>query len=176
MSEHFPLHEMLRSETAERFPRLSVEQQNPPPEVVRRLEYLAETVLEPVRALRGFPLRVTSGWRCPGVNKKVGGGKRSQHLLGEAADLVPYPGGLTTFELFAEIVVALEELDIDQVIHEYGEPGAPAWVHVSASRRQDRRRITVVGHWTKAHYGLVDTRYKDLTVEQALALPDLRVA
>lgn len=37
----------------------------------------------------GFPLRVTSGYRNPQYNKSVGGASKSQHLLGNAADLTP---------------------------------------------------------------------------------------
>lgn len=33
------------------------------------------------------PMKVTSGFRCPTYNKKVGGSKGSQHMLGKAADI-----------------------------------------------------------------------------------------
>lgn len=57
------------------------------------------------------------------------------------------------FYLFAYICLHLEELDVDQVIHEYGDGfGQPAWVHVAASRRQDRRQILFVGSYTGRQY------------------------
>lgn len=33
-------------------------------------------------------LKVTSGYRCPAYNKKIGGESRSQHILGKAADII----------------------------------------------------------------------------------------
>jgi len=33
------------------------------------------------------PVKVTSGYRCPGYNREVGGVKSSYHLLGMAADI-----------------------------------------------------------------------------------------
>ena len=47
--------------------------------------------LELLRAIIGRPLPIVSGYRCPVHNRRVGGGRRSQHLLGKAADI---PRGL----------------------------------------------------------------------------------
>lgn len=44
--------------------------------------------LEKYRDIAG-PTSIISGYRCPGYNKAVGGASQSQHLDGEAADLVP---------------------------------------------------------------------------------------
>lgn len=45
-------------------------------------------VLEGIRArLGGVPVQVVSGRRCPEWNRYVGGAKRSQHLVGNAADI-----------------------------------------------------------------------------------------
>lgn len=42
---------------------------------------------------------------------------------------------------------------MDQVIHEYGEDfGRPAWIHISASKRQDKRQILLVGQYTNKVY------------------------
>src|SRR5690606_26468165 len=65
--------------------------QVPTPIVVERLRELCVELLEPVRASVG-PLRVTSGYRRPGVNSAVGGSSTSAHLTGWAADVVPVRG------------------------------------------------------------------------------------
>lgn len=183
MTEHFTLAELLRSATAERYPRLREQQKNPPPEVLENLQYLAETTLEPVRAIFGAPIDTTSGYRCPSINKKVGGSKTSQHVLGQAADIGINDrhigvlrakmfhmghkfrdGANADFHLFAAICLNLARLDVDQVIHEYGDKaGRPAWVHVSASRDRNRRQILAVGKYT-------GRKYQNLTVDQALAM------
>lgn len=43
--------------------------------------------VDSLRARLGFPLVVTSGYRCEEWNKKVGGSPNSKHIQGLAADL-----------------------------------------------------------------------------------------
>lgn len=45
-------------------------------------------VLEDVRERFSKSVTVTSGYRCPKYNLKVGGSRNSQHLTGKAADIV----------------------------------------------------------------------------------------
>ena len=51
------------------------------------LRRLVDEVLDPARELLGIPITVNSGFRCPSLNRAVGGAKRSYHLYGRAADL-----------------------------------------------------------------------------------------
>lgn len=44
--------------------------------------------LEEIRSHFGKPIKILSGCRCEKHNKKVGGAKLSQHLLGNAADII----------------------------------------------------------------------------------------
>src|SRR4051794_34841765 len=71
LSPHFTLGELLRSETAERIPDLREAQRNPPPAVVTNLEQLVDLTLEPIREGIQLSLFVTSGYRSPGVNRRV---------------------------------------------------------------------------------------------------------
>lgn len=182
----------MRSATAERDEALKREQEHPPAEIVRSLRYLARHTLEPLRVGIDAPLLITSGYRCPLVNKLVGGSATSQHCRGEAADCELTTAFLTdpasaamrqairagveegtgralrpdldqNGYLFAYVCLHLDELDVDQVIHEYGDEfGRPAWVHLGASRRQDRRHVLFIGHYT-------DRLFINESVDKALA-------
>jgi uncharacterized protein YcbK (DUF882 family) len=58
----------------------------PTPEILKNLRIMAAK-LEEIRSLLGVPVLVSSGYRCPALNKAVGGSKGSAHLLGLAADI-----------------------------------------------------------------------------------------
>jgi uncharacterized protein YcbK (DUF882 family) len=52
----------------------------------KRLKQLCE-VLEVIRSEFKKPIKITSGYRTVQHNKKVGGSKHSQHVIGKAADI-----------------------------------------------------------------------------------------
>ena len=92
------------------------------------LTALATTILEPIRAKFG-PLKVNSAFRGPSVNAKVGGSKTSQHLRGEAADIV---ASSVTVEELHRWIVTESGLPYGQCILERTAPARPySWVHVS---------------------------------------------
>lgn len=105
----------------------------PPPEVKVRLNTLITRLLDPVRELWGGPITVNSGFRCPVLNKAVGGVPSSQHVRGEAADItVGSPEeNRRLFEL-----IRTSGLDFDQLIDERNY----AWLHLSYSTR-NRKQI-----------------------------------
>jgi hypothetical protein len=43
--------------------------------------------LEAARGIVGAPLHITSGYRCPEHNRRVGGARKSEHMAGLAADV-----------------------------------------------------------------------------------------
>jgi uncharacterized protein YcbK (DUF882 family) len=51
------------------------------------MKYLCDEVLQPTRDKLGQPIPVSSGYRCPELNKIIGGAVSSQHMKGEAADI-----------------------------------------------------------------------------------------
>jgi len=130
LTEHFTLEELFLSQTATRRGL----DNTPPPEVVKNLKALCVNVLEPLRQLTGQPIVINSGYRSPTLNKLVKGAKNSQHVLGEAVDIIcPALGQKKLFDLLRK-----SGLPFDQVIDEFG-----SWVHVSyrsapvaANRRQ----------------------------------------
>ena len=95
LSENFILGELLHSDLAERDEALKREQENPPPDIIENIQYLVDTALQPIRSNLGYPIRITSGYRCQIVNKLAGGSGTSQHCRGEAADCKLSPRFLT---------------------------------------------------------------------------------
>jgi len=119
MSAHFTLAEFLHSDTA-----VAQNIENLPAwEDVELLARLADT-MEKVRGILGAsPIYITSGFRCPPLNKAVGGVSDSAHLFGCACDFVaPHYGDIT--DIIQAIQPAIAELEIDQLIHE------GTWVHL----------------------------------------------
>lgn len=90
LSPHFTLQELTRSATAERLgiPNAFTA------DVVDNLQRLCTEVLEPLRAHLGHPIHINSGYRCPALNKAVGGVQNSFHMKGRAADIPRYAGAL----------------------------------------------------------------------------------
>jgi hypothetical protein len=124
LTKNFTLHEMTKSETALRHDL----DNTPSQDVISNLQALAVNVLQPIRDHYGKGVKVSSGFRHPEVNARVGGSRTSDHCRGMAADIeIP---GVSNAEL-AEWIKA--NLPFTQVILEFYTQGIPdsGWVHVS---------------------------------------------
>ncbi len=71
-----------------------------PDELQDNVQLLADN-LQVVRDLLGKPIRIISGYRSPTYNLKIGGARRSQHMLAKAADITV--AGMTPTEVKAVI-------------------------------------------------------------------------
>ena len=70
----------------------------------------AEKLAKNLQILRDYlkrPIKIISGYRSPSYNVKIGGAKRSQHLLAKAADI--RVKGLTPKEVKEAIVHLIKE-------------------------------------------------------------------
>ena len=59
----------------------------PPASAVPLMVELITKVLDPIREKWQSPIYITSGYRCPMLNRKVGGVENSYHTRGMAADI-----------------------------------------------------------------------------------------
>ena len=125
---HFTIAELTRSATAR---RLGIDN-TPPASAIRALTSLVDDVLDPLRDAWGGPIRVNSGYRCPELNKAVGGTPSSQHQHGEAADITV--GSRSANRRLLALIKRLD-LPVDQCIDEKG----CRWIHVSHRRGRNRR-------------------------------------
>ena len=119
LTPNFRLSEFVISQTASR----EGIDNTPPKSLMPRLINLAKG-LERVRLLTGSPIIITSGYRSLDLNKRIGGSPRSQHCLGEAADIV-CPRFGSAKDLAQLIELNKDQVGFDQLIFEH------TWVHVS---------------------------------------------
>lgn len=123
LTANFSLAELTRSTTAERL-RLD---NTPPPGLLPQLQATAE-MLQRIREHLQRPVIVTSGYRSAEVNRAVGGVTSSDHIRGQAADiLVPSHG--TPSQVAKALAPHVQALGIGQLALE-GVKGKQ-WVHVS---------------------------------------------
>lgn len=137
LSPHFTLEELTYSAKAE---QLGIDN-TPSARVVNNLKYVCEKILEPVRAHFGKPVKITSGYRNPVLNRAIGGSTSSQHCRGEAVDFEIM--GISTLDL-ADWVS--ENTEFDQVILEFYVPAEgvnSGWVHASVSKIKNRKQKLV---------------------------------
>ena len=80
---HFTLSELKKSVTAD---KLGINN-NIPLSIIPNIEILINQVLNPIAEFMDTPIFVNSGYRCPLLNKAVGGVPGSQHVVGQAADI-----------------------------------------------------------------------------------------
>ena len=110
----------------------------PNDEQLDNMVLLAEKVFEPLRVWVGGPIKINSFFRCPQLNKAIGGSTKSQHCHGQAIDIDDTYGKVANSEMYNYIK---KNLDFDQMIWEFGDDDNPAWVHVSyVSEDENRRR------------------------------------
>ncbi|WP_293935559.1 D-Ala-D-Ala carboxypeptidase family metallohydrolase [Iodobacter sp.] len=144
LSPHFSLREFTASQTAAQY---NIDNSLP----VNMLENAAYTCeqLEKIRKqLDNKPIFISSGWRCPILNSKVGGSAGSDHAKARAVDIhCPQFG---TARQIAEALVAAQ-IDFDQLILE--SPNTPsAWVHIGFRKGANRRQVLTKFAGDKTYY------------------------
>ena len=130
--KYFKLAEFINSATAN---RLGIDNM-PTFEIVDNLNRLAD-YLDGIRAKLGKPILVSSGYRCPMLNKAVGGVANSQHLKGLAADLI-----CADMESLEKVL--RETGGFDQLIKEHRKGSTSFWFHISVCSRNGKPRNQII--------------------------------
>lgn len=120
MSKYFTLEEMTHSNTAVRLGIHNVPNADQLKDLNRLMEYL-DRIREEFRQV----VIVTSGFRSKELNRAIGGAKDSQHMLGQAADIVTR-GEKTLRDLF-DLIRKIG--GFHQLIWE--QTPKSTWIHVS---------------------------------------------
>lgn len=129
LSEFFNLSEFEYSDTAKTY---GIDN-SIPKGLIANVVRLHDNILYPLRKFVGHPVIITSGYRCPELNKKVGGASNSQHANGQAADIdVVNQSNIAVFNWIRE------NCEFDQLILENVD-GAQ-WVHVSYNFDKNRKQ------------------------------------
>jgi len=127
LTKNFNIDQLIFSETAQ---RLGI-QNFPNREQVENLRLLCVNVLEPIYKLDQF--RVSSGYRCPELNKAIGSSQTSHHTRGMAVDLVP--NKMIINDLIRTI--KNKKIPLTQCILEFG------WIHVSYDKLDLRNQFLI---------------------------------
>ena len=135
ISKNFTLDELTASATAKQMRIINA----PGVDEVCNLCALVHNVLQPLRDAMGESIKIGSGYRCPQLNKAVGGVSNSQHMKGEAADLC-IDGDLKKGRKWMTWI--MEHCDFDQLILEHNAKGT-YWVHVSFRADGKNRRQVI---------------------------------
>lgn len=130
--KYFKLSEFINSATAK---RLGIDN-TPTFEIVDNLNRLAD-YLDGIRTKLGKPILVSSGYRCPMLNKAVGGVANSQHQKGLAADLI-------CDDMKSLEKVLRETGGFDQLIKEHRKGSKSFWFHVSVCTCNGKPRNQII--------------------------------
>lgn len=113
--KHFNLSEFFQSSTAAKNGIKNEPSSDEKATIVRNINLLVDNVLDPVRDMVNTPIIITSGYRCPQVNRLVGGVDNSQHISGCAADF--HVQGFTPSMMYEVFLYIFNTLEYDQLIY-----------------------------------------------------------
>ena len=131
LTQHFTLEEFCLSTTA-----VSLGIPNIPSPALYHAMRATCGGLERIRTITQKPIVILSGFRTEQLNQMLMGAKNSQHLEGEAADII-CPGYGTPLEFAKVIEEHALSINYDQMILEYAQ-----WVHISFSVTPRREALT----------------------------------
>lgn len=121
LTENFTLEEMTFSSTA----KIKGISNIPNPQEMLSLKRLCNEILQPIRSKFGNAITITSGFRSEKLNQAVRGSMSSQHVKGEAADIVSCDNK-KLWDLICGMI-RRGEINVGQLIDEKNL----RWIHIS---------------------------------------------
>lgn len=134
MKSYFTIEELCKSDTAE---KLNIDN-TPSEEVIERLNEIID-FMNPIREAWGSAIIVTSGYRCPELNKAVGGSETSVHQIGYGIDMQPKNGKIEEFIEFLINYVKDNNLKWDQILFERSK--SAIWIHLGLYNNYMKQRM-----------------------------------
>jgi zinc D-Ala-D-Ala carboxypeptidase len=129
ITPHFSIAEFIQSDTAARN-----HIDNSLPDLLRDNALSTCLLLERIRSVmskysgRDISINITSGYRCPELNKAIGSGSGSDHLKARAADFKAPTFG-TPYNIAAILAPMVDSIGIGQLIYEFD-----SWIHISIEK------------------------------------------
>jgi zinc D-Ala-D-Ala carboxypeptidase len=131
LSKNFTLSEITKSNTAK---RLGIDNA-PNKEHLKNMQIIIRDLIQPMRDALG-PIRISSGYRSPVLNRAIGGSTKSQHCKGQALDLQFWKEGeMCNKEIYDWVLK--EGIEFDQMINEFDY----AWIHISLKDKGNRKQV-----------------------------------
>ena len=131
LSKNFTRAEIEHSNTAK---RLGIKNEMPEKHL-ENMQRLITNLIQPMRDALG-PIRISSGYRNPELNRAIGGSTKSQHSKGEALDIQFWKDGqMCNKEIYDWIID--NAVEFDQMINEFDF----SWIHISLKKSNNRREV-----------------------------------
>jgi zinc D-Ala-D-Ala carboxypeptidase len=131
LSKNFSRAEIEHSNTAKRL-GISNEMSD---KHLENMQRVIDNLIQPMRDAIG-PIRISSGYRSPKLNKAIGGSSRSQHSKGEALDLQFWEKGKMNNKVIYDWVLE-SGVEFDQMINEFDY----SWIHISLKSKENRSQV-----------------------------------
>ena len=125
------------------FTEIELGMKNVSSEIKENMYALVNNILDPLREKTGIII-VSSGYRSESHNKQIGGAKNSQHVKGEAVDIV-----FKNYDINKAFEYLKKNFTFDQLIFE--DRGGVKWLHISYSMVKNRKQVLLAnkvnGKW-----------------------------
>ncbi len=131
LSKNFTRAEIEHSNTAKRL-GISNEMSE---KHLENMQRLIDNLIQPLRNELG-PVRISSGYRSPALNRAIGGSSRSQHSKAEALDIQFWKDGKMNNKVLYDWIID-SGLEFDQMINEFDF----SWIHISLKSKENRKEI-----------------------------------